>query len=89
MFFTRVATLIASIALVLGVFRIGAAFYSINVAQSDVARARSYLAAFLGDTTTAQAINEASVVVAVALVVGVLTEISRSVHASRLVAERD
>ncbi len=71
MFFTKIATYIAALMCVLGVLRIAMAL----AFGSDP----EMMAAYVGGKSPGHVINQATLVVFYGLVVGVLTEISRSI----------
>jgi hypothetical protein len=79
MFFTRLGTIAAWLALIMAAGRIGIAIYIIT-SISSAEEARSWAARYLG-TSPAQAIDQAAIVAACALALGILVEISRAVRA--------
>lgn len=79
MFFTRLGTLVAWLALLLAVARIGVAVF-ILWGTRDAEVAASWTARYLGTKSTGQAIDQAGTVIAFAIILGILTEISRSVR---------
>lgn len=78
MFFTRLGTIAAWLALIMAAGRIGIAIYVItNIPNAEEARA--WAGRYLG-TSPAQAIDQAAIVVACAIALGILVEISRAVR---------
>ena len=75
MFFTRVGRIIAYLALVLGVLRTAMGF--VGASTSDY---QAFAQRYLGTETTGEAINQGMIMILIAVVVGVLTDISRSVE---------
>lgn len=78
MFFTRLGTVAAWLALIMAAGRIGIAIY-ISTSISSAEEARAWAARYLGQSP-AQAIDQASIVVACAIALGILAEISRAVQ---------
>lgn len=78
MFFTRLGTIVAWLALILGALRFGIGFY---VGSIDESQARAIAQArYLFSTSPGTAINQGSVLIAVAIAMGILVEISRAVR---------
>jgi len=73
MFFTRAGRLVASLAIIFGVSRIAIALVVIESGDP------SLVSRYLGSGTTGQAIDQGFYVLIFGIVVGVLTDISRSV----------
>lgn len=78
MFFVRLGSVVAWIALILGGGRIIA---GIVAASGNTAAARAAMASrYLGSATSGEAINQGIVVVGFALLLGVLAHIARSLN---------
>ncbi|KQN72391.1 hypothetical protein ASE94_07715 [Devosia sp. Leaf64] len=78
MFFTRLGTIAAWLALVMAAGRIGISIYIIT-SIPNAAEARAWAARYLGQSP-AQAIDQALVIAACAIALGILVEISRAVR---------
>jgi hypothetical protein len=78
MIFTKLGALAAWLALLMAVGRIGIAVYIIT-SIPNAEEARAWSGRYLGQSP-AQAIDQASIVVACAIALGILVEISRSVR---------
>jgi hypothetical protein len=76
MLFTRLGTVVAWLALVMAVGRMGIAIYILN-GIPNVEEARVWAGRYLG-MPPAQAIDQAAMVGAVAIALGILVEISRA-----------
>lgn len=86
MFFTRVGTAIAWLGLVLGVLRIALGLF----AGSNLDTPGFNPVRYLGSATPGQAIDQGTIVIVVAVALGVLAEIGRSIHRnSRVPQEAD
>ncbi len=84
MFFARVGTIVAWLAFVAGVYRIGMGTY---VASFDDAAERSALAArYLGSISSGESIDRGVYTILVAVALGILAEIGRSI--SRISSDR-
>ena len=79
MFFTRVGMALAWLAFVFGSLRLAIAV-SITWRSDGAEAAAFYSNRYLGTVETGDAINQATLVVGFSIVLGVLTEISRSVR---------
>lgn len=79
MLFTRLGTVAAWLALFMAASRIGIAIYIITSIPS-AEEAKAWAARYLGQSP-AQAIDQASIVAACAIGLGILVEISRAVRA--------
>ena len=78
MFFTKIGRIAAWLAFIGGVLRIGmGVLLAQSTAHDPAAAARRYL----GTQTTGEAIDQGLVVLVIAIALGILTEISRSVAA--------
>ncbi len=75
MFFTRIGIVFAHIAFWLGLFRVGMGFF-VAFGTTDMESNRAAARAFLGATTTGEAINEGVIGIVLAVALGVLCEIS-------------
>ncbi|MCA8881027.1 MAG: hypothetical protein KDA73_13965 [Rhodobacteraceae bacterium] len=73
MFFTRVGRIVAWLAVIHGAFSVALALFVIWSGDPNLAHR------YLGSGTTGQAINQGTLVLIFGVVVGVLTDISRSV----------
>lgn len=78
MFFTRLGIVASWLALIMAVGRIGVAIYIIN-GIPNAEDARAWTSRYLG-MSPAQAIDQAAVVAAFAIALGILVEISRAVR---------
>ncbi|MFD1942732.1 hypothetical protein [Paradevosia shaoguanensis] len=78
MFFTRLGTVAAWIALIMAASRTGIALYII-FGISNAEEARAWAARYLGQSP-AQALDQALIVAACAIALGVLVEISRALR---------
>lgn len=78
MFFTRLGTFAAWLALIMAAGRICVAIY-ITVGIASAEEARAWTGRYLGQSP-AQAIDQASIVAACAIAMGILVEISRAVR---------
>lgn len=78
MFFTRLGTVAAWLALLMAAGRIGIAIYIIS-SIPNAEEARAWAARYLGQSP-AQAIDRAAMVAACAIALGVLVEISRTLR---------
>lgn len=79
MFFTRLGTIAAWLALIMAAGRIGISIYIIS-GIPNAEEARAWAARYLGQSP-AQAIDQAAMVAACAIALGILVEISRSARA--------
>ena len=78
MLFTRLGTVAAWLALIMAASRIGIAIYIIT-SLPNAEEAKAWAARYLGQSP-AQDIDQASIVVACAIALGILVEISRAVR---------
>tara|TARA_R110002124_G_scaffold10096_9_gene50938 strand:+ start:6138 stop:6383 length:246 start_codon:yes stop_codon:yes gene_type:complete len=78
MFFTRLGTIAAWLALIMAAGRIGIAIYIVS-SIPNAEEARIWAARYLGQSP-AQAIDQASIVAACAIALGILVEISRALR---------
>ena len=78
MLFTRLGAIAAWLALIMAAGRIGIAIYIIS-SISNAEEARAWAGRYLGQSP-AQAIDQASIVAACAIALGILAEISRAVR---------
>ncbi|MBN15511.1 MAG: hypothetical protein CMJ15_09885 [Pelagibacterium sp.] len=75
MFFTKLGIIVARLALFLGAFRVATGlFFAFNRDATDFA------ARYLGSKTSGQAIDQGLLMIAFAIVLGILAEISRQVN---------
>lgn len=74
MFYSKIASVIAGLALIVGVFSVTMGFYIISSGMSEVEALR-----YLGSKTTGQMIDKGIYTILFAVILGVLTEISNSV----------
>ena len=79
MFFTRLGTVAAWLAFIMAAFRIGMALFIVFGVKA--AGEKALLAArYLGSNSTAEVIDQALIVAACAIALGILVEISRAVR---------
>jgi hypothetical protein len=86
LFFTRLGTLLAWLAFVVGALRFGSAFYVGSIEEPVM---RAALAARYGVSSPGAAINQASIVIAVAIGLGILAEISKAIHKNLAIEDRE
>lgn len=79
MFFTRIGTLIAWLALLLGAARVGVAVFIATQSQ-NAAEAAAFTARYFGSKTTGEVIDQSALVMALAVALGILAEMSWSVR---------
>lgn len=75
MFFTKLGTIVAWMAFVLGVFRVATGF----VVASNLDTAGFDAARYIGSSTSGRAIDQGLMMIAFAIGLGILAEISRRV----------
>lgn len=78
MFFTWMGQLGAWLAFIVGLMRMGMAFYVISIDEKEAAA--FYTARYFGTKTVGQVIDQSFVVITLAVAMGILAEISRNVR---------